>query len=88
MISFIFLGFALILLVISQIITLGNSVCELATSCVQHGHLSSTHHRDDHATDHSQNCKTQSKLNQSIEMELLTKIQEWLQVCFVTAQKP
>lgn len=69
-----------------KVTTLGNSVCDLATSCVQHSHLSSTHHHDDHAIDHSKNCKTQSKLNQIIEVELLTKIQEWLEVCTITAE--
>ena len=63
-----------------QVTTLGKSVCELSTSCIHHSHMSSTHHHDPHSTTRSLNCKTQSKLNHAIEVELLTKIQEWLQI--------
>mmetsp|Transcript_29539 Transcript_29539/g.49902 ORF Transcript_29539/g.49902 Transcript_29539/m.49902 type:complete len:358 (-) Transcript_29539:181-1254(-) len=63
---------------VEKIAAMGNSVCELAASCMQHSHLSSTHHHDSKTTSRSLNCKTQSKLNHVIEMELLTKIQDWL----------
>ena len=64
-----------------QVETLGRSVCDLASSCVQHSHLNSAHHHDPHTTQRSKSCKTQSKLNHIIEMELMTKIKEWLETC-------
>ena len=64
-----------------QVTTLGQAVCDLANSCVQHSHLNSTLHHDPHATDRSTQCKTQSKLNQIIEGELVAKIQAWLETC-------
>ena len=67
--------------IIHQVTTLGQAVCDLANSCVQHSHLNSTLHHDPHATDRSTQCKTQSKLNQIIEGELVAKIQAWLETC-------